>query len=165
MAQIPWIIKNIPFNNVLDVGCSSGGSLGALQAFRPEINVFGIDVSLTAAKAGYSLDRNVICGSAVNLPYKDKSFDLVISSDCLEHLDREDIDPMIEEIARVTKEYVFIKVAIKKDTAAWKNIAGEPLHKTIKPLKWWLNKFFNAWQYPKLINVNDSKKSFCIKTY
>lgn len=162
MPQIPWIIKNIPFKNVLDVGSSSGGAIGVLQVFRPEIDIFGIDISLIAARSGLSFDRNIVCGSAINLPYKDKSFDLVISSDCLEHLDTEDINQMIKEIVRVTKGYVFIQISERSDTAAWKNIVGEPLHKTIKPLKWWINKFFNAWTFPKVIKINTEKSSFCM---
>jgi ubiquinone/menaquinone biosynthesis C-methylase UbiE len=163
IAQIPWIVKNIPFNNVLDVGSSSGGSLGCLQGFRPEIDVFGIDISLLAARAGYSLDRNIVCGSAVNLPYKNNVFDLVVSSDCLEHIAPEDIDQMVNEIARVTKEYVFIRVSTAIDTAAWRKIVGEVLHKTIQPLKWWIDKFLNAWFFPEVVFIDDEKHSFCIK--
>ena len=165
MPCVPWIIKNIPFNNVLDIGCSSGGALGALESFRPEIDIFGIDISFTAAKNGFSLDRNIVCGSAINLPYKDKTFDLVVSSDCLEHLAPEDIDRMIKEVARVTKEYIFIRVSSRKDTAAWGNIIGKQLHLTIQPLKWWYDKFFNAWPWPKMINIDDRRGTFCIMTH
>ena len=164
MSQIPWIVKNIPFTSVLDVGCSSGGSLGALEGFRSGIKTYGVDISFFAAKNGYTLGRDIVCGSACNLPFKDKAFDLVISADCLEHLSLEDVDKMIAEIARVTKEYVFLKISTKQEVAAWSKIVKEDLHKTIMPLKWWLNKFFNAWTWPKLININDKKSSFCIKT-
>lgn len=165
MPCIPWIVKNIPFNNVLDIGCSSGGGLGAIQAFRSDVKIFGIDISFIAARNGYSLDRNIVCGSAINLPFKDKSFDLVVSSDCLEHIAPEDIDNMVEEIARVTKGYIFLRICTRPDTAAWGKIIGTPLHLTIKPLKWWINKFFNAWTWPEIINIDDDRETFCIKTY
>lgn len=165
--SVGWIVKNLTFKNVLDVGSSSGAAIGLMEAWaadkKPPSFFHGIDISMLAVKEGFALGREIICGSVKHLPYKDKSFDLVVSSDTLEHIEPEDVDQAINEIVRVAKEYLFMQICTKEDMCHWKRLIGKPLHRTIKPLDWWLNKFLCYLNHPEVIALDYKKSSFCIK--
>jgi 2-polyprenyl-6-hydroxyphenyl methylase / 3-demethylubiquinone-9 3-methyltransferase len=90
---------------LLDVGC--GGGLLAEEFARSGFLVTGIDPateSIETARAhalesGLNIEYQV--GSGERLPFADASFDHVACCDVLEHVD--DVDEVIEEIARVLK--------------------------------------------------------------
>lgn len=88
---------------VLEVGCSGGHLCGLLQEVFPTAKITGIDVyepAIREAKARYpKLTFSV--ADAHKLPFADNSFDLVISSETIEHV----LDPakMLKEIERVMK--------------------------------------------------------------
>ena len=83
--------------SVLDVGCDCK-QLGA--ALGPACNYVGVDVSQWA-------DVNVDLEGGV-LPFADRSFDCVIASDVLEHLDA--AHAMIDQLCRVSARWVIISL-------------------------------------------------------
>ena len=90
---------------VLDLGCGSGylNRKNAPADFR----IYGLDLSnayLAIARQQAHSDV-FIQGDALQLPFKDQSFDLVICSEVLEHLP--DHEKALEEIKRVTRK-IFI---------------------------------------------------------
>lgn len=165
MPSVGWIIKNLTFNSVLDVGSSSGGAIGLMEAWandkKKPIFFHGIDISMLAVIEGFALGREIICGSVNHLPYKDNAVDLVVSSDTLEHIEPEDVDQAISEIVRVAKKFIFMQISVKEDVARWKRLIGKPLHRTIKPLDWWLDKFMFACK--EIVAIDYEKSSFCIE--
>lgn len=70
----------------------------------------GIEYSSKAITLGKKLHPNVTIkkGDIYNLPYKDNSFDLVLSAEVLEHL--ENPDEALDELKRVSKKYVILSV-------------------------------------------------------
>lgn len=85
------LLKNSPKDSkILDVGCSSGVFLKDLEkiGFNPN-NLFGIDISekaiLNSKKKGLT---NTFVMDAQNITLKEK-FDIIIASDCLEHLEND----------------------------------------------------------------------------
>lgn len=86
--------------DILDIGCGTGGTIQALSEFGKPI---GVDSSFFALKFCHNQKIKLLCqATATLLPFKDKSFDLVIALDILEHLDR-DIDGL-REFWRVLKD-------------------------------------------------------------
>jgi ubiquinone/menaquinone biosynthesis C-methylase UbiE len=79
---------------LLDVGCGEGVFVEELlkNGFS---NVMGIDEN-------YSSDR-VVKGSALSLPFQDKSFDVVLFLDVIEHISIEKQEIAIKEIFRILK--------------------------------------------------------------
>ena len=97
-----WIPNDV--HNILDVGCGNGIISNALAA---DFDVTGIDISETALKA---VKCNKIQCSATEIPVSDNSYDLVLSSEMLEHLSDEDLIKAIGEMKRITKRYIIVSV-------------------------------------------------------
>lgn len=88
--------------SILDVGCGNG----ALSNFLDDkYDILGIDQSTEALK--FFKNRKLI-GSISSMTFEDKSFDLVICSDVLEHLDGDNFQLTVEELARVSKKYLLV---------------------------------------------------------
>jgi SAM-dependent methyltransferase len=88
---------------VLEVGCGAGGMLRAIQAERPDLELFGCDLSRRAIEEGRRMSRNVTLdvGNAYELPFEAASFSAVVMFDVLEHLS--DPGRALAEIYRVLR--------------------------------------------------------------
>lgn len=97
---------------VLDVGTGTGALLERLHAIYPEARLTGVDIALnmclrTMEKLG-GICQTVNC-AAENLPFKDASFDLVVSASMLQWVD--DLSSALFEMRRVTKSGGMISLA------------------------------------------------------
>ena len=96
-------------SSILDVGCAKGFMLYDFQRLIPGITVQGIDISQYAIQnAKKEVQDYLEVGNAVELPYEDNSFDLVISITTLHNLNPVDMKTALQEIMRVTKKDAFI---------------------------------------------------------
>ena len=66
-------------------------------------------------------------------------FDLVISTDVLEHVPEENIDEVIADIFNYSDRWVFVSVCCREAREILPN--GMNAHATIKPEEWWKEKF------------------------
>lgn len=88
---------------VLDAGCGTGGVMRRLRLERPDLTVFGVDVSpQAAARARSKSGAAAAAASVLALPFADASFDAVVSADVLCH---RSVDPpaALAEFARVLR--------------------------------------------------------------
>ena len=98
-------------SSVLDVGCAKGFMLYDFQQIIPGITVKGIDISEYAIENSMNEIRNhVSVANAINLPFDDNSFDVVISVNSVHNLEREECAKALQEIERVSKGKSFITV-------------------------------------------------------
>jgi len=90
---------------LLDVGCGSGQTMGWLRGLLPGWSAVGVDVALDglhAAREGGG--EHVLAASALDLPFPDASFELVITLDVLQHLPLGGGDEVaLREIRRVLR--------------------------------------------------------------
>ncbi|MCA9373689.1 glycosyltransferase [Candidatus Peregrinibacteria bacterium] len=93
---------------VLDVG----GHLGNLAAFFPEETRFTI-LDKKAQPDGEQIEY--IQGDANKIPFSDKSFDIVVGSDLIEHVEKPFRAPVIREMVRVSKGYVILGMPCKNE--------------------------------------------------
>ncbi len=98
-------------SSVLDVGCAKGFMLHDFMTLIPGIKVVGVDVSPYAiANAMDDVKPFVQIADAKQLPFPDKSFDLVISINTIHNLPLEECKQALREITRVSRKHAFITV-------------------------------------------------------
>jgi SAM-dependent methyltransferase len=92
----------------LDVGCGTGLNLKELQAV---LSAFGVDSSQEALKFCRERKLNGLINAAADLlPFKEKSFHLIMAVDVLEHVDND--LKVIKEFSRVCKTGGFLIVHV-----------------------------------------------------
>ena len=86
---------------ILEIGCSGGPLLKALLA-NDYLNVYGIDISKKAIQSCRSKNiKTLALMDGSNTGFREKSFDLIIASDVLEHI--EDDYSAVKEWNRILK--------------------------------------------------------------
>ena len=91
--------------DVLDAGCGTGALLPWAATLSSPSLPIAIDVSPVAVQRCRmtALPAVLAVGSVASLPFSNGSFDLVLSSDVLQHLTRELADEAVAEMARVLR--------------------------------------------------------------
>lgn len=102
--------KHIHPESVLDVGAGEGFTLEMLRKNKIAKELEGIEYMDEAIQLGKKLHPKVKIkkGDIYKLPYKANTFDLVICTEVLEHLDEP--QKALEELKRVAKKYLIISV-------------------------------------------------------
>ncbi|MBX2832175.1 MAG: class I SAM-dependent methyltransferase [Rhodospirillales bacterium] len=94
-------LKDVRAAKVLDIGLSSGANMEMLQDMGIG-EIHGVDFSDEAVQFCSARGlKNVRKGSVTELPFEENSFDLVLATDIIEHVD--DHKTAIAEIKRVLK--------------------------------------------------------------
>lgn len=93
---------------ILEIGSNVGTQLLCLQKMGFK-NLYGIEPQAYAVELSKSKTRdiNIIKGSGFDIPFKDKYFDLVFTSGVLIHISPSDIDVVMREMYRCSKEYIW----------------------------------------------------------
>lgn len=93
---------------ILEVGCNVGNQLRVLQKSGYK-NLYGIELQWYAIEKAKELTKkiNIIQSSGEEIPFKDEYFDMVFTSGVLIHIDPKNIDTVMKEIYRCTKEYIW----------------------------------------------------------
>ncbi len=93
---------------VLEVGSNIGNQLLCLRNMG-FTNLCAVELQRYAIKLSKSRTQSIstIQGCASNIPFKDESFDLVFTSGLLIHIHPADINVVLDEIFRCSKEYIW----------------------------------------------------------
>lgn len=96
---------------ILDVGCGKGFLLFDFLKVRPDAEVYGIDISEYAIEnAKTEIQGRLKVGNAVDLPWPDDYFDLVISINTFHNLFNFQLDRALKEFERVGKDNKYLCV-------------------------------------------------------
>ena len=98
-SNVSWRDEHL---RILEIGCGDGKFLNSISEINPTAKLYGCDIKAMSYKPKFNFK---IIKKNQPLPYKSKSFDVVIIMDVLEHI--KDYMFMIKEVKRVMK------------TAAW----------------------------------------------
>ena len=104
--KLPVILKNIPedVSSIIDIGCGNGIITNQLGE---KYTLTGADFSAEALK---NLEGPVLECSSDNVPVEDASFDMVFSSQLLEHLNDEVLEGSCREFKRIARKYILLTV-------------------------------------------------------
>lgn len=135
-------------SSLLDVGCAKGFMLHDLAELIPGITVAGIDVSAYAIEhAIEDMKPFVQVADARELPFPDKSFDVVISINTIHNLERADLAQALREIERVARRGAFVTVdAYRDEDERQRMMAWNLTAKTIMHVDEWVA-FFDECGY------------------
>jgi len=148
MAQL----HNRPYSTILDVGCSHG--LVVQKLINMGHNAYGIDVSNTAIEKCKQRGLTTCkLASVTETPFDDNMFDLIISTDMLEHLLPEDVSQAVTELRRICKGKCLFSIACDPEgnktplqklhnKNQYTNLTT--LHTTLMPPDEWNQYFYNA---------------------
>ncbi len=130
------VIKAAP-SRVLDLGCGTGFSRELLKQRYPKASIVGLDQAIEMVRAAQSKNRRWrgrpypgVVASAEKLPFKDHSFDLVVSSLMLQWCP--DPEPVFREVRRVLSvDGLFLFSSLGPDTLtelrqAWRAVDEHP---------------------------------------
>ena len=94
---------------ILDIGCGKGFLLYDFLKVVPDAEIYGIDISEYAINNCKPEIRDRLkIGNAINLPWEDNTFDLVISITTLHNLHAYDLDLALREMERVGKHHKYL---------------------------------------------------------
>ena len=94
---------------ILDIGCGKGFLLYDFLKVIPDAEIYGIDISEYAiSNCKPEIRDRLQVGNAINLPWVDNSFDLVISITTMHNLHTYDLDLALREMERVGKQHKYL---------------------------------------------------------
>lgn len=111
--MLEWVRLANPAR-ILDAGCGEGFTAAFIGKRMPEVEIVGLDVSPGAigyARQHHGAFAEYRVGSIYDLPFEDRSFDLVLCSEVLEHLDQP--EKALAEIKRVASRHVLLTVPLE----------------------------------------------------
>lgn len=93
---------------ILEVGCNTGMQLACLKLMG-FTSLYGIELQDYAVQKAkeYTEGINIIQGSAFDIPFKDRYFDLVFTSGVLIHIAPENLPGVFSEMHRCSKKYIW----------------------------------------------------------
>lgn len=93
---------------ILEVGSNIGNQLLLLQKLGFK-SLYGIEINTYAVEFSKSRTENIniVQGSAFDIPFKDSYFDLAFTSGLLIHIAPSDIEVVMQEIHRCSRDYIW----------------------------------------------------------
>jgi len=168
--EIVDVIKNS--KRILDLGCGDGGIITAISNTFKDKELFGVDIS--PRRIGGLVKRiphgQFVCGDVCKTALKERFFDLIISTQVIEHLEN-DCD-FVKEVERLLKPagYLYVTSVIKKPWAVYiyrnnGKFVLDPTHvKEYKHKEEFLDLFKEGFRLVKLnIFPVERKKIFTVK--
>lgn len=131
----------IPEASILDVGCAQGYLIAELHN-RYKYSVRGIDFSAYAVKkCEPSVRYNISQGNILNLRFQKNQFDVVICLDVINYLEKDEVSKAIENLAKVSKKYIFFAAIFKHAWTASQKWNPDKFRKTVLAKKEYIDIF------------------------
>ena len=106
--RINFFLSKIPISNrVLDLGCADGRIIDKINA----VYKVGIDFVIEPLR---DVKAKVYASNISDLPFDDNSFDVVISTEVLEHLDAKTFHKALKEMNRISSKHIIISVPYRE---------------------------------------------------
>lgn len=136
----PYLQKVIDYTDgqTLEFGCGTGTQTLAVQPYVD--NAVGVELSSDRIELTYeranrmSADTQFIQGDMFELPFDDDTFSTSFNSGIFQHFDNNGIKEIINEVGRVSRDYLILSVANH-----WYPAQSET--RRMKSHEWWCNLF------------------------
>jgi SAM-dependent methyltransferase len=114
------VILTLPKNaKVLDVGCGTCSFLRMIHKFRPDLELYGVDIDSDGFNFAKDIPVKLKTSQGDKLPFKNNTFDFVSCQHVLEHV----LNPLdfVQEFKRVSKKYILLVTPNHKNIWLWDN--------------------------------------------
>lgn len=109
-----WIKLVLNPKNCLDVGCGTGYLVSMLKKLG--IDAYGIEISEYAlSNVPKEIQPYVKKGDITKIPFDDNTFDLVVTFDVMEHIERSLLKKSLEETVRVSRKWIVHKIFTREN--------------------------------------------------
>lgn len=133
---VDQICREFDFDTVLDGGSGDGGAIRAfLKNGKQATGVEYSGEAISRYCSDLQSQGHVMQGSLMDLPFDDHSFDLVFSSEVLEHIEEDDAERAVRELVRVAKKHLFLTISLRPSSD------NNRYHVNLKPRAWWQDLF------------------------
>ncbi|MDH7506530.1 MAG: class I SAM-dependent methyltransferase [Candidatus Thermoplasmatota archaeon] len=107
-------------SNAADIGCGTGDFILELVYCKQFKKIIGIDflketIDIAYENKQYFGNVDFIQGNMLNLPFKNRSFDLTVCLNVLHHIHEDDFALAIDELTRITDKYLMIEIRNKNN--------------------------------------------------
>jgi len=125
---IPLVVSTGDFSSILDLGAGDGRNSLHLRRSFPRARIVALDASvIRCIRCRRAVDAMVVHGNGLTLPFESASFDLIVSTQVIEHVPHD--RAFLSEIARVVKsEGICVVSSVIKMRFSWyfyRNRAGQ----------------------------------------
>ena len=124
-------VKKLKPQSMIDIGA---GHNEFISAYRGEIHGNPKKIKERFLGVDIACKYSDVIAPAHELPFGDKSFDLLVSFDCMEHIPEDEVPLAIKEFERVAKR-IYLQISLGESATL---IDGELLHVCVKSSDWWL---------------------------
>lgn len=137
------ILESINFESALDFGCAKGFLVHALSLITDK-RIEGVDISGYAIENCLPQVREKVYHLSGKLSEMNLETDLLIAKDVLEHIPEEEIDEVLGEFHKVSKQCLFVIPLGDNDSFRIREYEIDLTHVTKKDEEWWINKIRKA---------------------
>lgn len=116
---IKSFVDNLPINaSVCEIGSGNCQWLLLIKAYRPDLKLYGIDLTDEAIVIGKSYGIEVIKADTRDIPLEDGHFDFIYSWGVIEHMP--EFEQAFKEQYRISKKYISIDVPCIESYPGWR---------------------------------------------
>lgn len=114
-AVIRDVLADLDWTTVLDVGCGPARLGRIIHEIRPDVRYTGLDISDKALEVArhYLPDAELIQGSIVDIDLGKRTWDLVITSEVLMHIEPIHIEAVIAKLQRIGSRVLAVEWVIR----------------------------------------------------
>lgn len=108
-GMVYWALGNRA-GSVLSIGCGNGEKDHRIVRRRNPDWLVGLDIFEPYLRACQRLGvhEGLVLGDARRLPFKDRSFDVVVAAEVIEHLEKDDASDLLKEMERVARKKIIV---------------------------------------------------------
>lgn len=113
LEVISGLVNSLNVKKILDLGCGEGFIVKYLISKNKDLSIEGIDINEQVIETARQLCPNAVFrkGDICNIDYPDKSFDLILGIEVLEHLVNPEI--VIRQAKRISRRHCIFSVPLE----------------------------------------------------
>lgn len=165
--DLPNLLRRFGARTMLDAGCGSGKTSRYVLTNAPgEFELFGFDIADNCLDPFFDgiKDHYLTVGCLWRREDFPRDYDAVVCTDVMEHIPTDKVADVLANLRGVCRRVAFFGIALVDDLFGPMTL-GEPLHLTVKPAEWWLDRLRDAGFEPLEVSTEPARDGTPIWLY